>query len=116
MADHPSAPTAGRASRLPPRPTDEWAHDWADRRLCDITDDAALFGEHDDQKGAVVLCYPCPVRIRCLAEALDRREEHGVWGGMTTRDRRALLRRHAAVASWSDLLRAAAAEEMGRAS
>ena len=35
----------------------------------------------------------CPVRTECLADALDNRVEFGVWGGMTERERRALLRR-----------------------
>ena len=35
----------------------------------------------------------CPVRTECLAEALDNQIEWGVWGGMTERERRALLRR-----------------------
>lgn len=26
-------------------------------------------------------CQPCPVRLACLAGALERREPHGVWGG-----------------------------------
>jgi WhiB family transcriptional regulator, redox-sensing transcriptional regulator len=27
------------------------------------------------------LCAACPVRERCLSEALQRGEPHGVWGG-----------------------------------
>jgi WhiB family redox-sensing transcriptional regulator len=42
----------------------------------------------------------CPVRIDCLADALDSRTEFGVWGGMTERERRMLLRRRPDVASW----------------
>ena len=26
-------------------------------------------------------CLPCPVRGLCLAGAIERREQHGVWGG-----------------------------------
>ncbi len=36
----------------------------------------------------------CRVRIACLSEALENRIEFGIWGGMTERQRRALLRRH----------------------
>ena len=42
----------------------------------------------------------CPVRTECLADALDNRIEFGVWGGMTERERRALLRRRPNVSSW----------------
>ncbi len=41
----------------------------------------------------------CPVRFECLAEALDNRIEWGVWGGMTERERRLLLRQRTDVPS-----------------
>ncbi|GGZ60637.1 hypothetical protein GCM10010387_62890 [Streptomyces inusitatus] len=41
------------------------------------------------------------------AHALDGRVEHGVWGGMTERDRRTLLRRWPTVTPWRQLLEAA---------
>lgn len=40
----------------------------------------------------------------CAADALDNKVEFGVWGGMTERQRRALLKQHPEVASWSDYL------------
>ncbi|MGM3367007.1 WhiB family transcriptional regulator, partial [Escherichia coli] len=42
---------------------------------------------------------------------LDNRTEFGVWGGMTERERRALLRRRPEVTSWSTLFQNAAARE-----
>ena len=30
---------------------------------------------------AKAYCQPCPVRLGCLADALERHEPHGVWGG-----------------------------------
>jgi WhiB family redox-sensing transcriptional regulator len=48
------------------------------------------------------------VRAECLAEALDNRIEWGVWGGMTERERRALLRRRPNVATWRTILQPAA--------
>ena len=42
----------------------------------------------------------------CLAEALDNRTEFGVWGGMTERERRALLRKRPDISSWKIALRA----------
>jgi WhiB family redox-sensing transcriptional regulator len=44
------------------------------------------------------------VRTECLADALDNRVEFGVWGGMTERERRALLRRRPDVSSWRKVL------------
>ncbi len=56
------------------------------------------------------VCRACPVRWECLADALDNRMEFGVWGGMTERERRALLRRHPTVGSWRRMFEAAMAE------
>lgn len=40
------------------------------------------FAEHPaDLERAKTLCGGCPVRGRCLAEALQRAEPWGVWGG-----------------------------------
>ena len=52
-----------------------------------------LFVRGAEQNKAKQLCSGCPVRTECLAEALDNQIEWGVWGGMTERERRALLRR-----------------------
>lgn len=35
----------------------------------------------------------CPVRIQCLLDAIDRDELHGIWGGMSHRERNALIRK-----------------------
>jgi len=34
-----------------------------------------------DVELAKALCLDCPVRVECLAGALERREPWGVWGG-----------------------------------
>ena len=34
-----------------------------------------------DVEAAKALCVGCPLRTRCLSEALARREPWGVWGG-----------------------------------
>ncbi len=60
----------------------------------------ALFVEGSAQRAARVVCHDCPVRLECLADALDSRMDFGVWGGMTERERRALLRRRPEVRSW----------------
>ncbi len=49
------------------------------------------------------------MRSECLAHALDTRTEFGVWGGMTERERRQLLRDHPEVTSWRGVLGAAKA-------
>lgn len=80
--------------------------DWPLLAKCRGMNDA-LFPEGKDQKRAKTICMGCPVRAQCLAEALDNRIEWGVWGGMTERERRQLLRQRPDVESWSAVLNAA---------
>ncbi|MDF2420175.1 WhiB family transcriptional regulator, partial [Trueperella pyogenes] len=50
------------------------------------------------------MCFSCPVRIECLADALDSNMSFGIWGGMTERERRALVRRFPNVTDWWEYL------------
>jgi WhiB family redox-sensing transcriptional regulator len=81
--------------------------DWRVDAQCRDQSPDQLFVRGADQRQAKLICVSCPVRTECLAEALDNRIEFGVWGGMTERERRALLRRRPDVRSWHDLLAAA---------
>jgi WhiB family redox-sensing transcriptional regulator len=85
-------------------------HEWAARGACRTVDPDALFVQGAAQNRAKTLCGGCPVRVECLADALDNRTEFGVWGGMTERERRALLKRRPNVTSWRRLLETARAE------
>ena len=58
------------------------------------------------QRKAAVICRHCPVILECGADALDNRVEFGVWGGMTERQRRALLKQHPEVSSWAEFFAA----------
>jgi WhiB family redox-sensing transcriptional regulator len=84
--------------------------DWGERAVCRAADPDELFVEGAAQNRAKALCVGCEVRAECLAYALDNRVEFGVWGGMTDRERRALLRRRPTVTSWRRLLDAARSE------
>ncbi|NKY77967.1 WhiB family transcriptional regulator [Nocardiopsis dassonvillei] len=79
----------------------------AARAKCREIDPDALFVQGAAQNRAKLICRGCPVRTQCLAEALDSRIEFGVWGGMTERERRALLRRRKDVTNWYELLTSA---------
>ena len=70
-----------------------WNSDWAVDAACNGTDPDELFVQGAAQNRAKLICMGCQVRTECLADALDNRVEFGVWGGMTERERRALLRR-----------------------
>ncbi|MET9730390.1 WhiB family transcriptional regulator [Streptomyces sp. NPDC006458] len=86
------------------------AAEWGARAACRAVDPEELFVEGAAQNRAKVVCAGCPVRTECLAHALDHRIEHGIWGGMTERERRALLRRRPTVTSWRRLFEEARSE------
>ena len=85
----------------------EWIVDWTAKASCRDMDPDELFVQGAAQNRAKQRCMGCPVRAECLADALDNRVEFGVWGGMTERERRALLRRRPEVTSWKRLLESA---------
>ncbi|GHG13582.1 WhiB family transcriptional regulator [Streptomyces sp. adm13(2018)] len=87
-----------------------WVADWSAQAACRTTDPDELFVQGAAQNRAKAVCTGCPVRTECLADALDNRVEFGVWGGMTERERRALLRRRPTVTSWRRLLETARTE------
>jgi WhiB family redox-sensing transcriptional regulator len=37
-------------------------------------------------------CAVCPVKLQCLAYALEHHIDHGVWGGASERERRRIAR------------------------
>jgi len=86
--------------------------DWRVNASCREQDPDGLFVRGKEQRKAKLVCIACPVRTECLAEALDNRIEFGVWGGMTERERRALLRRRPDVTSWTELLESARREQL----
>lgn len=45
-------------------------------------------------------CLDCDVRLECLADALNSEMKFGVWGGLTERERRAMLRHYSHVNNW----------------
>ncbi|WP_028648526.1 WhiB family transcriptional regulator [Nocardiopsis sp. CNT312] len=77
---------------------------WTSRARCRGIDPDALFVQGAAQNRAKLICGGCPVRTECLSDALDNRVEFGVWGGMTERERRALLRKHPGVRDWAAVL------------
>jgi WhiB family transcriptional regulator, redox-sensing transcriptional regulator len=65
---------------------------WTDQALCAQADPDAFFSESARQTTvAKAVCCRCPVRQPCLSQALDAREEFGVWGGLDGNERQRLL-------------------------
>ena len=87
-----------------------WNEDWASQAQCRGSQPDELFVRGAAQNKAKQLCAGCPVRTECLAEALDNEIEWGVWGGLTERERRAILRKRPNVTSWRVLLETAQRE------
>ncbi len=79
---------------------------WVSKARCRSSDPDELFVRGAAQRKAAAICRHCPVITECCADALDNREEFGVWGGMTERQRRLLLKQHPDVVSWAEFFAA----------
>ncbi len=67
---------------------------WQDLGACQNADPEAWFPEQGGPTAlAKDICRRCEVRTDCLEYALENREQHGIWGGLTERERTNLLRR-----------------------
>ncbi|WP_372516838.1 WhiB family transcriptional regulator [Mycobacterium szulgai] len=87
--------------------------DWVSNALCKSKDPDELFVRGAAQRKAAAICRHCPVMRECAADALDNQVEYGVWGGMTERQRRALLKQHPEVVSWADFLNKRSTRQVG---
>jgi WhiB family transcriptional regulator, redox-sensing transcriptional regulator len=73
------------------------ALDWQDDALCAQTDPEAFAPDKGGStRAAKSVCVSCTVKTQCLEYALANNERFGVWGGLSERERRALLRERAA--------------------
>ena len=77
---------------------------WAVRALCAQEEPDALFVQGATQRQVRVKCMSCDVRLECLADALQCEANFGVWGGLTERERRALLRHFPTMTDWWEWL------------
>ena len=68
---------------------------WRDQARCRGIDPQVFHPPEEDDEAAAqakAICALCPVREPCLEYAVSTREKEGVWGGMTARERRRLIR------------------------
>jgi WhiB family redox-sensing transcriptional regulator len=80
--------------------------DWRVSANCQHSEPDELFVRGAKQHDAKSVCAGCPVLAECLSHALDNRIEFGVWGGLTERQRRALLKSRPDVTDWAAYLAA----------
>ncbi len=82
-------------------PPDHWRFEAA----CAGTDDRPFFPMRGSStKEARLYCWgdgedrpECPVRMSCLNHAIENKENAGIWGGMSVRERRAEAKRRGEV-------------------
>jgi WhiB family redox-sensing transcriptional regulator len=69
------------------------SQDWQDSALCAQTDPDAFFPDKgESNRAARRVCLACEVRVECLEYALTYGEPYGIWGGMSERERRRMMR------------------------
>ena len=69
---------------------------WEPEHECAGADDELFFPPGEDETAALAakkICAICPVQEQCLQYALATNQSEGVWGGMSSGDRRRLRRR-----------------------
>jgi WhiB family redox-sensing transcriptional regulator len=75
---------------------------WRDHGRCRGVDPEIFYPPEEDEERAdeaKAICAVCPVRELCLEHAITRREKIGIWGGLTERERRRLIRQRRRLAS-----------------
>lgn len=79
-----------------PAPTMPSSADWRARSACQNADPELFFPLIEAGPGLIqvarakAVCARCEVRAECLRFAIESVQDHGVWGGKTEDERRAL--------------------------
>lgn len=86
-------------------PRDSNGETWEARARCATADPEIFFPPRDKARYKTIAAEaksyclgpngnsPCPVRSECLWTAINTDEQHGIWGGMSHRERNALVRK-----------------------
>ena len=91
--------TAGQPRHRASATPATFAARWRERAACRGADLGLFFpGRGESAEPGRRVCARCPVREPCLEFALRHGITHGIWGGLSERDRRALRSRHAVAA------------------
>lgn len=67
---------------------------WRSDSNCTSADTALLYDTEESvmKKHAAKVCFNCPVQNQCLYTAISIGERYGVWGGLTPRQRKSLIK------------------------
>lgn len=71
-------------------------NEWLQYGVCTVPGAPSMFPSDGDRHGielAKSVCAVCPVAAECLVTALARGEQWGIWGGMTTNERKSFRRK-----------------------
>jgi WhiB family redox-sensing transcriptional regulator len=80
-------------------------HSWRERAQCQGADTELFYPPRDKEKYSEIALKakeycngvkgapPCPVRAECFWDAIITDEQHGIWGGMSHRERNAFVRK-----------------------
>lgn len=74
---------------------------WMAHAACKAIEPADWFDDDaDDLDAPIEVCEPCVVRDECLEYAVTNDIRHGIWGGVTPRQRVRMAGRRARVAAF----------------
>lgn len=74
---------------------------WHKDALCAQTDPDLWFPEKGDSpQVAKLICGECPVLETCREEALINAEGHGIWGGLTVKERNMIRKERGLETPW----------------
>lgn len=73
---------------------------WQDQGTCSAPEHAphrdlwfSVERDKEAVRNAQLICHDCPVKAECADWALTNRTQYGIWGGLTERQRRTILRK-----------------------
>lgn len=74
------------------------AAEWMERANCKEVGPDIFFTEKEDKvQQAREICSGCEVKNDCLEYAIDKKSEHGTWGGYTEDEIRVIRRKRRAL-------------------
>jgi WhiB family transcriptional regulator, redox-sensing transcriptional regulator len=80
---------AGRHQAVDDIPARSRGNNWMSLAKCRAMESEQFFRQDEDGvREARRICAVCPVKLACLAYALDHRLNDGVWGGASEHERR----------------------------